>query len=147
MDSRVIQGTKGPEAGMIRLARLYITAAGILGIGTGILGFMDNPFIGDPANGSIFATDALHNMIHVATGLLALWIGVGRKRTRMSLGIALFGVLYLVLFAVLLITPTLFGLMEVSVNSPDHVLHAGLGLATLAVGLASLRTARTLPSW
>jgi hypothetical protein len=83
-------------------------------------------------------------MIHVATGLLALWIGVGTKRTRMSLGIALFGVLYIVLFAVLLITPTLFGLMEVSVNSPDHVLHAGLGLATLAVGLASLRTARTL---
>jgi Domain of unknown function (DUF4383) len=121
------------------LPKAYITIAGVLGVVTGLVGFIDNPFIGDPAHDAIFATDALHNLVHIATGLLALWIGLGMRGQRRARGITWFGVLYLVLFVVLLISPRLFGLFQVEVNNADHFLHATLGIATLAVGLAAVR--------
>jgi hypothetical protein len=92
---------------------------------------------------AIFASDALHNVVHFATGLVALGIGLGMTEKRLARGITWFGILYLVLFVLLLASPTSFGLMEVEVNSADHVLHAALGAVTLAVGLVALRQARS----
>lgn len=117
------------------LARTYITIAGVLGIATGILGFADNPFIGEDA---IFATDTLHDAVHIVTGLVALGIGLLTTGDRLARGIIWFGAGYVVLFVVLLISPTLFGLMAVRVNWADHLLHAGLGLVTIAIGRARL---------
>jgi hypothetical protein len=131
-----VVSTKG---GAMDWAKAYITIAGVLGVMTGLLGFTGNPFVGDPVHDPVFTTDALHNMIHIGTGLLALWIGFGMSGERQARGIAWFGVLYFVLFAVLLISPNLFGLLQVDVNNADHLLHAALGVGTLVVGLAALR--------
>jgi hypothetical protein len=54
-------------------------------------------------------------------------------------GIIGFGLLYLVLAAVLIASPSMFGLMEVEVNTADDVLHVSLGLVSCAVGLAAYR--------
>jgi hypothetical protein len=122
--------------------RVYITAAGVIGLATGLLGFADGPLLGDPADGAIFATDAVHNLIHASTGVLALYIGLALSGTRQAAGIIGFGILYLLLAVVLMASPTMFGVMQVEVNTADDVLHVALGLVTSAVGVAAYR-ART----
>jgi hypothetical protein len=124
----------------VNWAKAYIITAGVLGVGTGLLGFLGNPFVAEPVHDPIFATDATHNLIHIATGVLALWIGLRTTGERQARGITSFGILYLVLFVTLLISPDLFGVLRVDVNNADHVLHAALGLATLVVGLAATRS-------
>lgn len=124
--------------------KTYITLAGVIGVVTGLLGFIDNPLVGDPANDAIFATDAVHNVIHVGTGVLALYIGLAMSGATQARGIIGFGILYLVLAVVLMASPSMFGLMDVDVNSADDVLHVGLGLVTSAVGLVAYR-AQTRP--
>jgi Domain of unknown function (DUF4383) len=120
--------------------KAYITAAGVIGVATGLLGFVDNPFVGDPVNDAVFATDGVHNVIHVATGVLALYIGLATAGATQARGIIGFGLLYLVLAVVLMATPTMFGVMGVDVNTADDVLHVGLGLVTTAVGVAAYRS-------
>lgn len=139
MFGRAVNGTRSlvPQEEVIPWAKAYITVAGVLGILTGLLGFTENPFVGDPANGSIFATDALHDTIHIVTGLLALWIGLATTGMRQAIGIVGFGLLYVVLFGVMLASPTLSGLLDAGVNNADHVLHAALAVATLVVGFAA----------
>ena len=119
--------------------RIYITVAGVIGVVTGLLGFVDNAFVGDPANDAIFATDAVHNLIHVGTGVLALYIGLAMGGATQARGIIGFGILYLVLAVVLMASPSMFGLMQVDVNTADDVLHVALGLVTSAVGFAAYR--------
>ena len=119
--------------------KTYITAAGLVGVLTGLLGFVDNAFVGDPANDAIFATDAIHNVIHVGTGVLALFIGLAMSGATQARGIIGFGVLYLVLAVVLMASPSMFGLLQVEVNTADDVLHLTLGLVTTAVGVAAYR--------
>jgi hypothetical protein len=122
--------------------KTYITVAGVIGVVTGLLGFVDNAFVGDPANDAIFATDAVHNMIHIATGVLALYIGLAMSGASQARGIIGFGILYLVLAVMLIASPSMFGVMDVDVNTADDLLHVGLGLVTSAVGFAAYR-ART----
>jgi hypothetical protein len=119
--------------------RTYIIAAGVVGVATGLLGFVDNAFVGDPANDAIFATDAIHNVIHVGTGVLALYIGLALSGVTQARGIIGFGLLYLVLAVVLMASPSMFGLLQVEVNAADDVLHVALGLVTCGVGLAAYR--------
>jgi hypothetical protein len=119
--------------------RIYIIGAGVIGVATGLLGFGDGPLLGDPADGAIFATDAVHNVIHAGTGVLALYIGLALSGTRQAKSIIGFGLLYLVLAVVLMASPSMFGLMKVEVNTADDVLHSSLGLVTCAIGLAAYR--------
>lgn len=119
--------------------KAYITAAGVIGVVTGLLGFVDNAFVGDPANDAIFATDGVHNVIHIGTGVLGLYIGLATKGPTQARGIIEFGILYLALAVVLMASPSMFGLMDVDVNTADDVLHVALGLVTTAVGVAVYR--------
>ena len=121
-------------------ARTYIIVAGVIGVATGLLGFFDNAFVGDPANHAIFHTDTVHNLIHVGTGVLALFIGVAMRGASQAKGIIGFGFLYLGLASVLMISPSMFGLLQVEVNIADHILHVALGLVTSVVGFAAYRT-------
>jgi hypothetical protein len=125
------------------LARAY---AGLLGIGlviVGLVGFLDNPIVGDPDAGPLFVTGTVHNMIFLATGFLALYIAfalVGRPQADALIG---FGVLYLVIVVLTLLSPNLFGILGPSpgynVNLPDRLLHLAIGGATIAIGVLARR--------
>lgn len=119
--------------------KAYITAAGVIGVVTGLLGFVDNAFVGDPSNDAIFATDAVHNVIHIGTGVIAVYIALATRGPTQARGIIGFGILYLALAVVLMASPSMFGLMDVDVNTADDVLHVALGLVTTAVGVAVYR--------
>ncbi|CAN5304244.1 hypothetical protein BH18ACT5_BH18ACT5_00340 [soil metagenome] len=126
-------------------AKTYITVIGIVLVVSGLLGFFDNPFVGaDPD--AILAADALHNIVHIATGFLGLWIGLSKRGEALARGVIAFGVLYLVLFVVLYLSPTLFGALSIEVNNGDHVLHAVLAVVSLLVGFAARRQSSGTPA-
>ncbi len=121
------------------MARGYAAVVGIVLIVVGLIGFVDNPLVG--RNG-LFATDTIHNIVHIVTGLIALGVSFARTEEALSNGLIGFGILYAVVFVLLVVSPTMFGILQVPVNAADHVLHAALAIASLAVGY-SLRTSET----
>ena len=125
------------------LARGYAVSFGIVLVVIGVLGFVDNPIIGDPAANPLFVTGTVHNMVHLATGFLGLYVAfalVGREQADAIIGL---GAFYLVMVLLTLLSPNLFGILGPSpgynVNALDHVLHLALGIASVAVGVIARR--------
>ena len=114
-------------------AQMWMTLAGIVLLAVGLLGFISNPIVGS-ASGALLATDTVHNVIHLGTGLLALYIAFrlkGANQVNATLG---FGVLYVVIFAANLISPNLFGIFSLPANTMVHVVHAAVAVVSLGVG-------------
>jgi hypothetical protein len=106
--------------------------AGIVLVVVGLIGFLDTPLVG-AASGALVPTDALHNVVHLGTGVLALWIAFGLSGRTQVDALLGFGVLYVVIFLAVLVSPTLFGLFSVPANAVVHVIHAALAAVSLAV--------------
>lgn len=124
--------------------RGYAGLVGIVLVVVGLLGFVGNPIVG--SGSALFPTGALHNVVHVATGLLALYVAFGLPSSQQANGMIGFGLLYLVVFVLLIVSPTLFGLFDTPVNVADHILHAGLGIVSLAIGSVAPKSAMTTSS-
>ncbi len=122
--------------GMVR------SVAAILGValvGAGLLGFIDNPIVGPGPNENgtdvLFAANSVHNIVHLVTGALALYIAFGLTGARQANGLLGFGVLYVVIFVAVLFSPTLLGLFDpIPANMPLHLLHAALAVVGIGVG-------------
>ena len=122
------------------VARWYAIAVGAVLVLIGLLGFIDNPIVGEPAppdpTGPVFVTGAIHNIVHLVTGAIALYIGFGLRGDAQANALIGFGALYAVVLIATLISPNLFGLLgdnRYGVNMPDHILH--LALAALSIGI------------
>ncbi len=119
------------------LAKAYAAAVGLVLVAVGLLGFVANPIV-SAAPGALFATNAVHNIVHIGTGALALYIAFGLDGDAQSNGVIAFGVLYAVIFAVVWVSPTFFGLFgDAPANAADHLLHLALAVVSLAVGYAT----------
>ncbi len=113
-------------------AKGWMTLAGIVLVVVGLAGFVPNPLVGG-AN-ALLATDTLHNIVHLGTGLLALYIAFGLTGENQVNGTIGFGVLYVVIFLAVLVSPNLFGLFQVDASPALHVIHVTLAGVSLAVG-------------
>ncbi len=129
--------------GELGLARGYAALIGVILVVIGVVGFFDNPLVGDPGGSPVFVTGTVHNMVHLATGFLALYIAfamVGRAQAAAVIG---FGILYLVIAGLLFLSPNLFGILGPSpgynVNAPDQLLHLAVGFVSVAVGIVARR--------
>jgi hypothetical protein len=119
----------------------WMALAGAVLVVVGLLGFIGNPIVGaDPE--ALLPTDALHNIVHLGTGALALFIAFGLSGENRVNGTIGFGVLYLIIFIAVLVSPTLFGLFSVPANAVLHVIHAALAVVSLAVGYMARNRAR-----
>jgi len=116
------------------VAQGWMALVGLVLLAAGLVGFLNTPLAGSSAN-ALLATDTVHNVVHLLTGLLALGIAFGLKGEAQVNGVIGFGVLYAVIFVAVLVSPTLFGLFSVAANAPIHVIHAAVALVSLAVGL------------
>ena len=56
----------------------WATLAGIVLVAAGLLGFLNTSIAGDSA-GAILQVDAIHNIVHIVTGLVALYIAFGMR--------------------------------------------------------------------
>jgi len=107
--------------------------AGIVLVAAGLVGFLNTSLVGSSA-GALVATDSVHNIVHLATGLLALYIAFGLKGEQQANAVLGFGILYVVIFVAVLASPTLFGIFSVAANASVHVIHAAVAIVSLAVG-------------
>ena len=97
-------------------AKPYAALIGIVLVAVGLLGFISNPLVGD--TNAIFVTGPVHNFVHLATGLLALGVAFGLRGEQQAMGVIGIGLLYLVVFVLLLVSPTLFGILGAGYPSP-----------------------------
>ena len=139
------------------LAQRFAQIFGVIYLLVGILGFIPVPPIlvnpgaiqdlllapFEPFNGfllGIFAVNWLHNVVHIAIGVagLASYRSAAGARSY-AIGV---GVLYLLLFVIGLILPTVFGLVPLF-GVGDLGLHLVSGAVALAIGLASPTSGRS----
>lgn len=107
----------------------------------GLLGFIDNPIIGE-AEGAIFHADRIHNIVHIVSGVLFLFFGLAMPASARGFMI-LFGIVYLALGIMGIVQFGTTGMGELlgflHVNGPDNYLHIGLGAAILLGAAISKR--------
>jgi len=116
------------------MVKMWATIAGIVLIATGVLGFLGTSLVGS-ASGALIPTDSLHNVVHLGTGLLALFIAFGLHGRQQVDGMLGFGILYVVIFLAVLVSPTLFGLFSVPANGVIHLIHAAVAVVSLGVAM------------
>ena len=122
------------------LVQGWATLAGIVLILTGLLGFISNPIA--YSTNAILIVDNVHNIVHLLTGALALGIAFGTKGQQQINALLGFGILYVAIFVLNLLSPNLFGIFSVPANTPIHVVHAAVAVVSLGVGYMA-RTAAT----
>lgn len=113
------------------LLQTYAAIAGVVLVLVGLLGFLNTPIVGS-ADDALLATDAVHNVVHIATGVFGLFVAFGLKGRTQIQGALAFAILYAVILVTVLISPTLFGLFSVAANLPLHIIHAALAAAGFA---------------
>ena len=111
----------------------WATLAGIVLVAAGLLGFLGTTIIG-PGDSALVRTDTVHNIVHLLTGAIALYIAFGMKGDQQVNAVLGFGVLYVVIFAAVLVSPTLFGIFQAPANTAVHVIHGAVAVVSLAVG-------------
>ncbi len=96
----------------------------------GLFGFVNNPIFG------IFHVDSLHNMIHLVTGGLALYVALSAPK-HIALYGKVFGILYALITLLGFLLPggegVILGL--VTVNMADNFLHMIITLFYLYIAL------------
>jgi hypothetical protein len=130
------------------LVQGWMALAGIVLVAVGLLGFINNPIVGADPN-ALVQTNTLHNIVHLATGLIALYIAFGLRGETQANGAIGFGLLYVVIFLALVVSPELFGLFaDAPARLNEHLIHASLAIVSLAVGyMARNRTMRTTAAY
>ena len=121
-------------------AQWFATLAGVVLVVAGIIGFFwdagfdtGSSIEGDAILG-ILEVNGIHNLVHLASGLLLL--AVARKRSTARLGVLAFGLVYALVTLIGLVDgETVLGLIPV--NGPDNVLHILLTGAALLAAFSS----------
>ncbi len=115
------------------MAKKLVTVLGWIFIVIGVLGFIpgitsDGMLIG------VFEVDAVHNIVHLITGILAVWLARKGEDSARSYA-KVFGVIYAVVTLWgLLISDSVLGF--INVNGLDNILHLVVAVLFLWVGFA-----------
>ena len=127
------------------MARTFCKILGIATLLMGVMGFVVPHFMG-------FHLTPVHNVIHLATGVIASWVGFGGTFAACRTFCKLFGVVYGLVALLGFVAPGLLGTilghpgLSARELMPDNLLHVVITLASLASGFApgseaSVRTA------
>jgi hypothetical protein len=121
--------------GSSSLVKTWAVLSGAILVIAGVLGFIDNPIVGK-ADGALIATNELHNVVHILTGVLALWIGLGLRGAPQATAMVGFGALYTIVLIATIVSPDLVGLFAGYAAGPiEHLVHGGLAVVSIGVGL------------
>ena len=116
------------------LAQGYAALIGVVLVLAGVLGFVDDPLVGDPASNPVLVTGTAHDIVHLVTGGIALYIAFALSGRREADGVIAFGLLHVAILVTLLVDADLFGIFGYLANVADLVLHAAVGFTSIAVG-------------
>jgi hypothetical protein len=117
--------------------KTYAILVGVVLIVLGLLGFVDNPIVGDLTGTSqpIFVTGAAHNMVHLITGAVAIYVAFGLLAEQQALAITGLGLVYVAIVLLTLVNGTLFGVLGFPVNLADQLLNVAVAVSALLVGI------------
>jgi hypothetical protein len=121
--------------------KTYAIVVGVVLIVLGLLGFVDNPIVGDLTATSqpIFVTGAAHNMVHLITGAVAIYVAFGLLAEQQALAITGLGLVYVAIVLLTLVNGTLFGVLGYPVNLADQLLNVVVAISSLVVGITGSR--------
>ena len=126
-----------------RTAALII---GLIFIAVGILGFVPNPIVGADEQTVIFHADKVHNMVHIASGVLFVLVALAVP-SFVGTFMVIFGLVYLALGILGLVSIGIQGMGQVAgflhVNGPDNLLHVGLGIFIILAGTVTRKSYTT----
>jgi len=148
-------GIHHAEDGRARLIRTLTLIVGVTFLLVGILGFIPGittnvdrmDFAGHMSPSKlfdVFRVSVLHNLVHLAFGVLGIAASRAARSARLYLLIG--GVVYLALFAYGLVIDYNDTANFVPLNDADNWLHLGLGVGMVALGLVPLSTRRRVDS-
>ena len=117
------------------MASTQKTFALILGIVlalVGIIGFFDNPLVGDTG---FFGTNTFQDVLHIIAGLFGIWVGTKGEGPGYNMTIGWIGIV----LAVLGFIPMINGLLldYLKINTSITVLHLVIGIVALLVYYAT----------
>jgi hypothetical protein len=117
---------------------------GIVFLLVGVLGFVNNPLVG--SLDSLFATNTAHDLVHVITGLLFIFIAL-KNTAKIGITLKVFGVVYLLvaILGFLAVDATGQGtvLGFLALNSADNWLHVVLAIVVFAGGVLAGKESAT----
>ena len=126
------------------MAKRFSTIYGAMFVIVGIMGFLDNPLIGEHG---FFMTNAAHDWTHMLLGVVLLWAGQRNERTAygslMGIG-ALYALLALMGYATAGAEGHTMLLGLVHINGNDNWLHVLLAVVLIASALSTRRHVRTV---
>ncbi len=102
---------------------------GVVFLLVGILGFFNMPILG------VFDTNTLHNIVHLATGLIAIWAASSSESSSRMFA-QWFGVIYALVTILGFIAPSFMGTL-LNTNTADHILHLVLAVVLLYLGFGT----------
>lgn len=111
---------------MIRRYAQYMGLAIVL-IGLGGLVLGNDPLIG------LLNIDVVEDVIHLVTGGVMAYVGFRGSRSAVRAVVGGLGVLYLLVFALGLVVPDVFGLIPHGYSFLDAAIHLTLGIAGIAL--------------
>jgi Domain of unknown function (DUF4383) len=115
------------------MQKTILTILGVVFLAIGVLGFVSDPLLG------IFEVDALHNIIHILSGALAL-VAVSMGMSAMTTYSRVFGIVYALVAVLGFVSgTTVLGL--IAVNLADNVLHLVLAVVFLYLGFGQAKAA------
>ena len=114
------------------MAKTVCKLFGLVLLLVGLVGFAKADLLG-------MHLTTLHNIVHIATGLIALYLGFSGSYAAARTFCLVFGVIYLLLGVVGFLAPnvvaSLIGMNMGGENlTPDNIVHVLLGVVFLAVG-------------
>jgi hypothetical protein len=127
------------------MGRTYCRILGIATLLLGIAGFVTPHLMG-------FHLTAVHNVIHLATGAIASWVGFAGMYDACRTFCRVFGVVYGVIAVLGLVAPGLLGTilghpgLSATELMPDNILHLVITLTALGAGFAPGAEARVTPA-
>ena len=120
------------------VARTWLYVVGVALLAAGLVGFIDNPIVSRRGD-ALFQVDTLHTVMHLVTGLVALFVGASQHGRALAEATIAFGGVYLVLLGVTLVSPDLFAIFATPVNEADNGLHLVVAAGSIVAGVASTR--------
>lgn len=121
------------------MAKTIMYVAGAVFIVLGLLGFVNDPILG------IFDVNALHNIVHLASGILALIFASQGESQARTFALVL-GIVYALVTILGFMTGDGNILGLVATNGADNILHLVLAVVFLYVGLMKPKTGGAMAS-
>lgn len=113
---------------MLRIAALL---AGVAFIFAGVAGFMPQ-FTSDGLLFGIFQVNEMHNLVHIVSGAIALFVAL--KATYSKLFFEIFGIIYAIVALLGFILNGDLSFIMMTFNLADNILHTGIAVVFLYLG-------------